>query len=119
MIQYTVTEVATIIGISTNTLINEVEDYENSMLFDISMVADMVVPIGTVNINNKQYYFGYECEEYCKDENRFFNHIVLSEHCTNTSWHMNDSPREQQVVMALHIDHNFMQKYGHNIIWSH
>lgn len=119
MTQYTLTEVAALMGINTNTLIQEVEDYENTNLFDISMVSDMVMPIGTVNIGNKQYYFGYECEAYCKDENRIFNHIVLSKHCTNTSWHMNDSPREQQVVMDLHIDHNFMQKYGHNIIWVH
>lgn len=119
MTQYTVTEVAAIMNISTNTLIKEVEDYESTMLFDISMVSNMVVPIGTVNVNNKQYYFGYECEPYCKDENRFFNHIVLSEHCTNTEWHMNDSPQEQQMVMALHIDHDFQQRYGKYIIWSH
>lgn len=117
MTQYTLTEVATLMNINTNTLIQEVDDYENSMLFGISMVSDMVVPIGTVNINNKQYYFGYECEEYCKDENRFFNHIVLSEHCSNTKWNMNDSTNEEQVVMAMHIDEGFHKRYGQHIIW--
>lgn len=117
MTQYTLTEVATLMNINTNTLIQEVDDYENSMLFDISMVSDMVVPIGTVNINNKQYYFGYECEEYCKDENRFFNHIVLSEHCSNTKWNMNNSTNEEQVVMAMHIDEGFHKRYGQHIIW--
>lgn len=119
MTQYTLSEVASLMNINTNTLVQEVEDYENNMLPNIGMITDMVVPIGTININNKQYYFGYECEPYCKDENRIFNHIVLSEHCSNTKWHMNDSPREQQVVMALHIDHDFQQRYGNYIIWSH
>lgn len=119
MTQYTLSEVASLMNINTNTLVQEVEDYENNMLPNIGMITDMVVPIGTINVNNKQYYFGYECEPYCKDENRIFNHIVLSEHCSNTKWHMNDSPREQQVVMALHIDHDFQQRYGNYIIWSH
>lgn len=119
MTQYTLSEVASLMNINTNALVQEVEDYENNMLPNIGMITDMVVPIGTINVNNKQYYFGYECEPYCKDENRIFNHIVLSEHCSNTKWHMNDSPREQQVVMALHIDHDFQQRYGNYIIWSH
>lgn len=119
MTQYTLSEVASLMNINTNTLVQEVEDYENNMLPNIGMITDMVVPIGTINVNNKQYYFGYECEPYCKDENRIFNHIVLSEHCSNTKWHMNDSPREQQVVMSLHIDHDFQQRYGNYIIWSH
>lgn len=118
MTQYTITEVANIMNINSKTLIEEVNDYENSNGFNVSMVAQKVLPIGTVNINNKRYFFGYECEDYCKNDDKLFNHIVLAEQCVTIKYVVNNSPQEQQVLMALQIDNEFVKRHGINIIWQ-
>lgn len=117
MTQYTVKEVATIMGMSTATLIAEVDFYEVTNDTMLSMVTEKVMPIGTVNINNKQYFFGYACEDYCKNDDRMFANIMLGKQCVTTKFVVNTSPKEQQVVMAMQIDNDYVQRHNIDIIW--
>ena len=104
-------------GMTTATLVEDINFYEQTNDKSLSMVTEKVMPIGTVNINNKQYFFGYACEDYCKNDDRMSSRIMLAEQCVTTKYVVNQSPREQQVVMALHIDNDYVQRHNIDIIW--
>lgn len=117
MIQYTLTEVASIMGMTTATLVAEATYAEETNDTMLSMVTEKVMPIGTVNINNKQYFFGYSCEDYCKNDDKMLSNIMLGKQCVTTKFVVNDSPKEQQVIMAMHIDNDYVKRHNIDIIW--